>query len=187
MAAKKLIVKDFSGSVGTVGEKRDIANSARFTKNLNPFEDPSYITLARKATKVSSTTVVTLPTWMEDGSPWATDRYVYDEGGKFYKVTSSDVFSVLRTVSGGAGEGLKVFDDYAYYALAAELGRYGKLSGTPAFNDSFLSDGTTDKDDSGGGTGATDYSTTTGINEGATHRQTIAPTKDPLKAIPSQK
>jgi len=183
MAIKKLTIKNFSGGIGTVGEKIDVANSAKFTKNLNPFEDPSYVTLARGATKVSGSTVTALPTWMEDGSPFDTNRYFTGEGGKIYRETSAGVWSSLRTVSGSAGEGLKVFDDYLYYALDAELGRYGKLTGTPAFDDAFLSDGTTDKDQSGGGTGSTDYVPPTSISEGTTARQTFTPTRDPLKAI----
>jgi len=182
MAKQNLIIRDFSGGIGTLGEKKDIPNSVRFSKNLNPFEDTSYITLARKTTKVSGSTVTTLPTWMEDGSPWSTNRYFYDEGGKIYQETSGGAWSSLRTVSGGAGEGLKVFDDYLYYALGVSLGRYGKLSGTPAFNDDFLTDGTTNVDTSGGGTGQT-YSTATSIAETATHRQTFTPERDSLKSI----
>ena len=183
MAKQRLIIKEFSGAVATTGEKKDVPNSFKFLKNLNPFIDPSSITQARIATKKSSTTITGLPHWMEDGSPWATDRYVYDSAGKIYKVTNADLVSSLRTVSGGAGEGLKVFDDYLYYALTAELGRYGLLSGTPAFNDSFLSDGTTDVDQTGGGTGSTDYVPPTTISEVATARQTFIPAKDSLKAI----
>ena len=186
MAIRSLQIVDFQAGIGTLGQKRDRVGSARFTKNLNPFEDQDYITLSRKTTKKSSTTVANLPLWMEDGSPWTTDRYVYDLGGKVYKVNSSDVVSLLRTVSGGAGEGLKVFDDYAYYMLGTDIGRYGRLTGTPAFDDSLTSwwDGAiSDIQTTGGGTGATDYSTTTSINEGATHRQTFTAGKDPLKEI----
>lgn len=183
MAKQRLIIRDFSGGIGTVGEKKDVSNSCSFSKNLNPFEDPSYITLSRKTTKVSGSTVTDLVRWAEDGSPWSTNRYFYDESGKIYQETSGGSWSSLRTVSSSNGEGLLVFDDYLYYALTAELGRYGKLSGTPAFNDSFLSDGTTNVDQTGGGTGATDYVPPTSISEAATARQTFTPTKDPLKSI----
>lgn len=180
---QRLIIKDFTGAIGTAGEKKDVPNSFRFMKNLNPFEDTSYVTLARKTTKVSGSTVVTLPHWAEDGSPWATDRYFYDSAGKIYKETSGGTWSLLRSVASSAGEGFKVFDDYLYYALDAELGRYGLLSGTPAFSDSFLSDGTTDVDQTGGGTGAADYVPPTSISELATARQTFTPAKEPLKAV----
>lgn len=180
---KRLVIKDYSGGIGTASEKRDVSNSARFTKNLNPFEDPSYITLSRKTTKVSGSTVTDLVRWSEDGSPWSTSRYFYAEDGKIHQETSGGTWSTLRTVSGSNGEGFLIFDDYLYYALTAELGRYGKLSGTPAFNDSFLTDGTTNVDQSGGATTATDYVPPTSISEAATARQTFTPSKDPLKAI----
>jgi hypothetical protein len=182
MAKQKIVIRDFSGGIATTSEKKDVANSARFSKNLNPFEDPAYITLARKPTKVSGVLVTALPTWAEDGSPFSTSRYFYAEDGKIHQETSGAVWSTLRTVSGGAGEGFKVFDDFLYYALGSELGRYGKLTGTPAFDDAFLSDGTMDADQSGGSTGQT-YATATPINETALHRQTFTPERDPLKAI----
>ena len=184
MAKKSLIIKDFTGSIGTLGEKRDKPGSARFSKNLDPFEDASYITLSRKTTKVSGSTVTSLVHWAVDGSPHDTNRYFYDLAGKIYRETSGGTWSSLRTVSGGAGEGFVIFDNYLYYALGVNLGRYGFLSGTPTFDDNFDSWGdVTDLRQTGGGTGATDYSTTTGINEGATHRQTFTPDHDPVEAI----
>ena len=185
MARKTIQIKNFAGGIGTLGEKTDVEGSARFTKNLDPFSDLNFVTLSRATTKISSTTITNLPLWLEDGSPWSTDRYVYDLGGKIYKVTSADAVSSLRTVSGSTGEGLKIFDDYLYYMLPTDIGRYGRLSGTPAFDDTLTSwwDGAiSDIQTTGGGTGQT-YVTTTSINEGATHRQTFTATNDPLKEI----
>jgi len=108
------------------------------------------------------------------------------EGGKIYRETSGGTWSSLQTTSNCAGEGLAIFDDYLYYALDKELGRYGKLSGTPAFDDALTSwwdAAITDIRDSGGGTDSTDYSTTTSVNEGATHRQTWTASYDPIKEI----
>ncbi len=185
---QKLKITNFQGGIGTLGTTKDKPGTARFTQNLDPFEDTSFVTLSRKTTKVSASTVVDLPLWMKDGSPWTTDRFSIGNAGKLYKIDSSDVVSVLRTVSGSVGEGLFVFDDYLYYALGTDIGRYGRLSGTPAFDDSLLSwwDAAIadDLQQTGGGTGSTDYSTTTAINEGATHIQTLSSvTHDPLKSI----
>lgn len=185
MSYQKKVLSDFSGGIGTLGQVKDKVGTARFTKNLDPFEDTSYVTLSRKTTKISSTTVTNLPLWMEDGSPWSTDRYAYDLGGKIYGINSSDSVSVLRTVSGATGEGLKIFDDYLYYMLPTNIGRYGRLSGTPAFNDSLNSwwdAAIGDIRTTGGGTGQT-YTTGTSIVETATHRQTFTAEKDPLKEI----
>jgi hypothetical protein len=189
MAKKTLTIKNWSGSIGTAGEKQDVANSFRYLRNLNPFEDTSYITLSKAPSKVSgstpghTSTVDGLVYWIQDGSPWSTSRYFYDDGGQIYQETSGGTWTTLRTVSGGAGEGFKVFDDYLYYALGAELGRYGKLSGTPTFSDSFLSDGTTDLDQSSTGTGQADYVPPTSIAETAAARNTVTPTHDPMKDI----
>ena len=184
MAQRKIIISDFSGAIATTSEKKGIPNSARFVKGLNPYEDPAFITLSRKATKVSGSTVDGLVHWTEDGSPWDTNRYFYDSQGKIYRETSAGVWSSLRTVSGGAGEGLLNFDNYLYYSLGTELGRYGPLDATPAFQDAFSGWWIASQlQDTGGGTAATDYTTTTAINEGATHRQTVAATYDPIKSI----
>jgi len=184
MALQKLVISDFSGAIGrSSNEKKKIANAARFSKGLDPFSDQSYVTLARKGTKKSSTTVAGLPTFMVDGSPWTSNRFVLDNAGKFYTVSSADSFALSRTVTGCAGEGLEVFDDYAYYAGSVQLGRYGKLSGTPAFSDNFLADGTTDVDQNGGSTGAADYVPPTSIAETAAARQTFTPQRDPIRSI----
>lgn len=183
MALQSLTIKNFSGGVGTVGEKLGPENSARFIKHLNPFEDPSYITQSMKTT-VGNLITDSLTLWVEDGSPYNTKRYTYTDSGKIYSITSGELFVLERTVSGGTGEGLLVHDNYLYYPQSNEIGRYGPLNGTPAFNDSF-SDWwlVTDVQTIIGGTGATVYSTTTSINEGATHRQTITPDHDPVKSI----
>lgn len=183
MATKRLVTKDFTGGIGTVGEKKDTSNSCRFSKHLNPFEDPSYITLSRKLTKVSGANVLGLVYWLEDASPYSTDRYSYDSLGHIYKETSAGVWSNPIDASGGYGEGLKVFDDYLYYATGTTIGRYGKLSGTPTQSADFLSDGTTNLDQSATGTGAADYVPPVAISEVATAKNTITPQRDPMKAI----
>lgn len=185
MAEQKLLLRDFSGAVALIGERKDKPFTARFIKNLDPFSSPDYLTLSKVPTKVSGSTVTDLIYWGVDGQPYDSNKYFYSEGGKVYRQTSADVWSSLRTVSGSAGEGMAIFDDYLYYALDVELGRYGRLSGTPAFNDALTSwwdAAISDIRTTGGGTGQT-YSTTTSINEGATHKQTFEAEYDPLKEI----
>ena len=121
-------------------------NSYGFSKNLTPFDDANSITFNPKTVKVSGSTVTNLVLWGADGSPYDTNRYFYDLGGNIYRETSSNVWSNLRTVTGSQGQGLLVFDDYLYYAGGETLGRYGRLSGTPAFADNFLAEGTTNLD-----------------------------------------
>lgn len=184
MAIKSIKTTRFDGGITSVGEKVGEKNSAKFIKQLSIFEDPSYITLSRVLTKKSSTTITGLPHWMVDASPWNTNRYVYDSAGKIYTVNSSDSVSATRTVSGGAGEGLWVFDNGLYYAQATNLGRYYPLDNSPAFQDSFTGwwiD--SDLTDTGGGTGASDYVPPTSISEAATARQTWTANNDPLESI----
>jgi len=182
MAKDSVLQTQFHGGISP-DEKIGIPGSARFIKHLNVHEDANYATLFPIGTKVSGTTVANLVTWFADGSPFDTNRYAYDQAGKIYKITNAEAWSLLQTTSNASGNGFLVFDDYLYYALDAELGRYGRLTGTPGFDDAFLSDGTTDKDQSGGGTGSTDYVPPTTISEAATARQTFTPTRDPVKAI----
>lgn len=182
MAQQSLSVSSFHGGISP-DEKIGLPFSARLTKHLDVHADGNSVKLFPKLTKVSDADVDSLVLWMADGSPYSTDRYAYAQNGDIYKETSGGTWSLLRAVSNASGNGFAILDDYLYYSLDAELGRYGKLSGTPAFDDSFLTDGTTNVDQTGGGTGATDYSTTTGIDETATHRQTFTPARDTLKAV----
>jgi hypothetical protein len=184
MAIQQIPQANFSGGTATVSEKLDVENSAKFIKNANIFEDPAYLTQARKTTKVSGATVTDLVHWAVDGSPWDTNRYFYSEGGKIYRETSGDVWSSLRTVSGGNGEGLAVFDNRLFYALATELGTYYPLDGTPAFQDSFAGWWIDSQlQTTGGGTGQADYVPPVAISEVATARQTFTATQDPVKSI----
>jgi len=185
MAKQSLIISDFSGSLAKF-EKKDLPFSARFIKGLNIFEDPSYMVPFAKPTKVSGTVIEALPKWMVDASSWSTDRYVYDEAGNIYKETSGGTWTKDRATAtignGAAGQGLLVFNDYLYYSTSTTLGRLGLLSGTPTYNDDFISDGTLNLDQSLDTSGQV-YTLATSINEGATHRQTFTPTNDPLKRI----
>lgn len=171
----------FNGGISPF-EKQGIEGSARWLEALDIHQDPNYVTLAQSVSKVSSTTATDLVKWMKDASPYNTNRYAYGDAGKLYGIDSSDTFSLLRTVTNGYGGGLEVFDDYLYYPTLTTIGRYGKLSGTPAFNDDFLSDGTTNVDQSATTTGQT-YTLPTSISEGATATKTFVPTRDPIKAI----
>lgn len=175
---------DFSGGMSTISKKSGIKNSAQFIKALDIFEDPNYATLAKETVKKSSTTVDGLIHWLVDASPHNTNRYAYDAQGKIYKITSADAVSVLQTTSNSVGEGLLVHDDYLYYALTKNIGRYGLLSGTPAFDDDITSWWlVADLQTTGGGTGAADYVPPTSISEAATARQTFTADHDPVESI----
>lgn len=185
MAQKKVVVTQFSGGISPYS-KVGIPGSARMIRQLNIHKDPNSITLMPAPSKISSTTVTALPKWMVAGDPFDTNKYIYDASGNIYKLESDDTFTQDRTGAtignGAAGQGLEVFDNYLYYPTATTLGRLGPLDGTPAYADDFLSDDTTDLDQSNTG-GANTYTLQTSINEGATHRQTFTPEYDPVKTI----
>src|SRR3990167_759784 len=133
MAIQSIKTSDFSGSIATISEKKDIPFSAKFVKGLNPFEDPSYITLAKATTLKSSTTVTGLVHWFADASPWNTNRYAYDSDGKIYQITNADSFSSLRD-NASTGQGFLVHDNYLYYPFDTDIGRYGPPDKSPALS-----------------------------------------------------
>lgn len=184
MATQSIKRTNFSGGITTIGEKVGQENSARFIDKLNIFESPDYVTLSRLTSKISSTTVDGNVLWMVDASPWNTNRYAYDDQGKIYQINSSDTVSLLRTVSGSAGEGMIVFDNALYYAQGTDWGRYYPLDNSPAFTDAYSSWWLVSQiQETDGSTGATDYTPQTSIDEGATHRQTWIADHDPIKSI----
>lgn len=184
MSVQSVKRNNFSGGITTIGEKTGPENSARFIKNLNIFESPDYVTLSPKLTKVSGSTVTGKVLWMADGSPWDSNRYFYDSDGKIYQETSGGTWSTLRTVANSGGQGMIVFNNALYYARNQDLGRYGQLDDTPSFEDSFSNWWLVNQiQQTEGGTGATDYTPQTSIDEGATHRQTFIADHDPIKEI----
>ncbi len=181
MARKNIVLHGYTGGISNF-DKVGPPDSFRFSKNLDIFQDASYLTPNPKATKISSTTVTNLPLWGVDGSPYDTNRYFYDLGGNIYQSTSGDSVSNLRTVSGSAGQGLGILDNYLYYAGGKTLGRYGRLTGTPAFTDNFLADGVTNLDQSQTLSGQT-YTTPAAISETAVNKQPFSPNHDPIASI----
>jgi len=85
----------------------------------------------------SGETVTGLVKWCVSGAPYNTNTYFLDENGHFYKRTAGGTWSDLRTVANCHGQGLAVWDDYAYYTGDTFIGFYGPLSGVPAFTDAW--------------------------------------------------
>lgn len=185
MAINKKEITNFVGGISPF-QKMGIANSFRWSANTNLHQDPNYITLMPSPAKVSGSVAIDLGKWMKDCSPFSTDRYAYGDAGNIYKITSAESWSLDRATAtignGAAGQGLEVFDDFLYYATSTTIGRLGKLSGTPSYNDDFLSDGTTNIDQSSTTTGQT-YNTTTSITETSVNMRSFVPTTDPIKAV----
>jgi hypothetical protein len=200
MAEQNISLTTFSGGISQ-SNKVGLPGAGRFVKFLNPYLDPSYLSPFQKPTKVSGSTVVDLVKWMEDGTPYDTNRWFYDLAGNIYKETSAFAWSVDRAgatiANGAAGQGLKVFTDGLYYATSTTIGRKYPLDGTPVYNDDFLTDGVTNVDRSQAIAGAAQvYTTPVAIAETAGNRFTFSDasnllhatstnllTRDPIKTI----
>lgn len=136
MAEKILFQKYFNGGISD-SEKEGLQGAFYFARKLDIFSDPSKVKILPKTVKDSGTTVVDLVKWIVSGTPNDTSTYFYGDAGKFYKRTSGGTWSVERTVAASGGQGMDLYSDYIYYAQNTQLGRYGPLSGVPAFTDAF--------------------------------------------------
>jgi|SRR3972149_3862607 len=147
MSKKILNIEYFNGGLAD-SEREGIRGAFFFAKNLNIFSEPTNLTLMPEAVKESSTTVVDLVKWIVPGTPHDTNTYAIGDTGKFYKRTSAGSWSVLQTTSNCVGQGMELQNDYVYYTQNTQIGRYGPLSGTPAFTDAWqtgLNDTSTSK------------------------------------------
>lgn len=108
-----------------------------FARNLNIYSEPTGLTLNPKTVKDSGTTVQSLIKWFVSGTPYDTNLYSIDDGGRIYKRTSGGTWSLLRSVTNCQGQGLELSNDYIYYTQNTQIGRYGPLSGSPSFTDNW--------------------------------------------------
>jgi hypothetical protein len=162
-------------------ERDGTANTFFWGRALDLRSKPSVLRILPKTAKESGTTVVDLVKWFE---PVGTDMYSYGDAGKFYKRTSGASWSLIDTLTTSSGNGMAYFplDDYIYLPKDKVIARYGPIGGTPALTQDYFTDGTVDLDQFLDTSGQT-YSTATSINEGATHRQTFDPQKDPQVSV----
>lgn len=183
--AQKTISK-FSGGISS-SLKSGLPNSFRFAKHLDIFSDDDSVTLLPKPVKDSGSVVNAVVRCMVTALPYSTtDRWAYDHAGHIYSITSNtwtDRHTNAATTA--QGQGLLVFQNYLYYAASTAIGRGGLLSAGAAavtYNDDYLNDGVFNLDLSETASGQT-YAVPAAISETSVNRQTIVPTKDPLKTI----
>jgi len=134
-----LPIRSWYGGISE-SSKIGIGGSFRFAQSLDIFSEPTQITLLPKTTKVSGATVADLVKWIVSGAPHDTNKYFYGSAGKIYKETSGGSWSLLQTTSNSGGQGMDLHDDYIYYTQDTQIGRYGPLSDTPAFDDDWQTD-----------------------------------------------
>lgn len=135
MARQIIPINRFSGISDS--EKEGLTSSFLWAQNCDYRTDPSKLTILPRTTKNSGSIVTGL---ILDGDRVGTNHYFYDDVGNIYKKTSGDVWTNEHTVSNSHGNGMVYFkeDDYLYYTNDIAIGRYGRISGTPAWSDDFL-------------------------------------------------
>jgi hypothetical protein len=156
------------------GSKRGIQGAFKGGRGLDLTTDPDVLTALKRLKKDSGSVVTGLPKWMKTHLE---DIWAYDENGELYK-KSSGSWSNPHTASNSSGNGLEVFDDFVYYAQDETFGRYGPLSGTPTFEDDFLSSSDGEADNTQVATVSNTYTTPTFILEAATDKATFASGSD---------
>lgn len=135
MSQKVLTQSRFHGGISN-SEKEGTKHSYKFGRSIDYRSDPSKLKILPKTIKDSNGVVIDLPLW---ATTVGSDDYFYGDAGNIYKLSSGS-YTDLRTVANSHGNGLEYFpeDDYLYYTLDKVIGRYGPITGTPAFNDNFL-------------------------------------------------
>jgi len=162
MAIKYLSSKYFFGGIAS-SEKIGIRGSFAFAKRLNIFDEATKISIMPKTAKVSGETVTDLIKWIVPGSPYDTNIYFYSEGGKIYQEDTDGVWSTLQTTDDSHGQGMEVLDDYLYYVRDSDIGKYGPLSNSPSFDDTW---GTATSGDTFNDTSGTKYAPVKAFAEG---------------------
>lgn len=182
MAKQTLNINNWSGGISPY-TKSGLQNSCRFSRYLDIFSDNDSVSLNPKASKISSTTIVDLPLWMVEGSPFDTNKYVLGDVGKLYSVNSSDTVTLLGTCASSHGNGLCAYNNFVYCPTDDNIERYGPLTGggTAALTAAFLGAGTNDLDQSA--TTPTGGTYTLPIVLTEADLLSFTPTKDPIKYV----
>jgi hypothetical protein len=160
--------------------KEGFANSFAYSKSINFRKSPTQLTLYPKTVKSSGNTVTDLVTnscMVSNG-----DLYFIGDTGNFYKRAASDgTWSLIGDVGTDTAYGLvyRQDQDIIYIMKSTDVATYYPVSGTPSLTASKYA---TSVDQSLTG-GASHYDLTTGVNEGATHKQTFTPEYEPLYSI----
>ena len=125
-------INNFSGGQAD-SDKLGVRGSFAEGKGLDIHSEPGLLKCNQKLKKESETIVVDFARFAvacSDG-----DSYWFGDTGKIYK-RSAGTWTLTHTAT-GAILGAIEFDDYIYYATATALGRYGPISSTPTWTDSW--------------------------------------------------
>lgn len=126
----------FNGGIAPYDKEVEPGQYA-FGRGIDVRSNPREATILPKTTKESGSVYLDLP---KDADRAENTTYIYDASGNIYTRSTGGSHALVRTVASSHGNGIKYFgeDNYLYYASDKVIGRYGQISGTPAYADDFL-------------------------------------------------
>lgn len=101
---------------------------------------PTTISPTQPTEVTGSTTLTSVPVWMQGSPKGDTDIFVYDAKGSVYTYDQSNTVTGIGDLNDGGtaeGNGMAYYDNYMYFARSTTVARYGPLNGTPTFTDDF--------------------------------------------------
>ena len=126
--------KNWSGGLSD-SVYRGIEGSFAKGTGLDIHSEPGLLKVNQKLKKDSGTIVLDLVKFQVKASDG--NNYFFGDTGKIYKRTVEGVWSTPQVNANGGCLGAEEHKDYIYYASATKLGRFGPLSGSPTWTDSW--------------------------------------------------
>lgn len=183
MAKQPLVItRNVNGMAGSLKEGPE--NSFYYGRHLDFRKDPNLLTILPATVKISGSIVTGLVTEMLQLP--SGKKVAIDSSGGVYEVSTSDVWTKNATVLTSTAYGMyyNLQQDTIYvpglnsiHKITNADGRFA--GGTFTVNEAAIGA----LQDQSGGTVANTYTTTTSVNEGATHKLSFVPTLDPMYSI----
>lgn len=174
-----LNIAKFSGGMAG-SEKEGVANSFKYTKNMDLRSNPTKAKLNPRTVKDSGATVTDLI--LDSVRVPNGDTFFIGDTGNFYKRTAAGVWSLIGSVGANSGGSIIYRDDTdtIYITKQNDIAVYRPVSGTPALTASFLAQS---KDQFYEAGGASTYALTVNITENDAQRQNFTPEIEPLYSV----
>ncbi len=115
-------------------QKEGPKGSFLYGDRLDIKSDMTSVSAQVKSTKDSGTVVTDLPKWIEH-DPVNDKTYAYGNDGEWY-IETSGTWVKQTTLSTAAGQGMHIWNDYAYFRKTSAVASYGPLSGSPTLTQS---------------------------------------------------
>ena len=169
-----------------------IKNSLAKLIGFNLHDTPGLLRVRQKLSKISETIVEDatdgVDAFCKVGIACSDGNWYFFSSttGKVWKVTSAFAVSKVHTTTPDSGDAgcldAKEYNGYIYWATEKRLHRIA-ISDLADWSDATEDWAELNLDQAALGSTGDVYTLTTGVNEGATHRQTYTPAKSPLEAV----